>query len=172
MDEKRFWALIEAARAEMTPELSNQAEVLKQKLEALPPDEIVVFDRIFTRLRHEAHRWDLWAAAYIIEGGCSDDGFSDFTAGLIGFGREVYEAAVRDPNTLVRQPARGVDFSNEEMLYAAPQAYEAVTGEEMPDHGLPHPHEPAGERFDEATVDQKYPELAAKFGTGRDRADL
>jgi hypothetical protein len=34
----------------------------------------------------------------------------------------------------------------------------------MPDHGLVHPREPLGERWDEATVGRKYPELATKFG--------
>ena len=164
MDEPTFWTLVESAKAEATPALSNQPEILQKKLEALPPREIVEFDRIFTQLHHAAYRWDLWAAAYIIEGGCSDDGFADFRAGLIGLGRDAYYAALTDPGTLARQPTRGVDFSNEEMLYAARQAYEAVTGEEMPDHGLVHPREPRGERWDHATAAKKYPELVAKFG--------
>jgi hypothetical protein len=164
LDETTFWALVEAARAEMTPELSNQPEILQKKLEALAPSEIVEFDRIFRKLHHDAYRWNLWAAAYIIECGCSDDGFAYFRAGLIGLGREVYQAAVADPSSLVRQPARGVDFSNEEMLYAAMSAYEGVTGKEMPECDLAVPSAPAGERWDESTVANKYPELAKKFG--------
>jgi hypothetical protein len=72
---------------------------------------------------------------------------------------------VADPRSLVRQPARGVDFSQEGMLYAA-RAYETVVGDGMPDQGLTHPEEPVGERWDEADVAKKYPELAAKFGFG------
>jgi len=158
-----FWKLIEQAKAEMTPALSNQPDILQKKLEALPPPKIVEFDRMFTKLINDAYRWDLWAAAYIIEGGCSDDGFRDFRAGLIALGRDVYYAALTDPNTLARQPTRGVDFSQEGMLYAAMQAYEAVTGETLPDHELPHPEEPVGQRWEEATVAEKYPELAGKF---------
>jgi len=164
MDEPTFWMLVESAKAESTPALSNQPELLQKKLEALPPREIVAFDRIFTQLHHDAYRWDLWAAAYIIEGGCSDDGFTDFRAGLIGLGRDAYYAALADPGSLVRQPTRGVDFSHEEMNYAARRAYEAVTGEEMPDHGLLRRKDPLGERWDHATLAKKYPELAAKFG--------
>ena len=161
MDETGFWALMEAAKAETTPKLSNQPEILQ----ALPTKEIIAFDRIFTTLFFNAYRWDLWAAAYIIEGGCSDDGFMDFRAGLIGLGREAYYDALNDPNSLALQPKTGVDFSQEELLYAAGKAYEAVTGEEMPDDGLRHPREPAGERsWDEATVADKYPQLTAKFG--------
>ncbi len=166
MDESTFWAIVEAAKAESTPALSNQPEILQKRLEALPPLEIVEFDRIFTALHYNAYRWDLWAAAYIIEGGCSDDGFTDFRAGLIGLGREVYYEAVDDPSRLVRQPTQGVDFSHEAMLYAARLAYEAVTGEEMPDHGIARPEVPIGERWDTSSVGTKYPELAAKFGFG------
>jgi hypothetical protein len=158
MDEPTFWNLIESSRG------PDQPEVLQKKLEALPAGEIVEFDRLFKRLLDEAYTWDLWAAAYIIEGGCSDDGFADFRAGLIGFGREVFYAAVRDPNTLAEQPAHGVDFSVEEMAYAARRAYESITGEEMPDHDLVRHREPTGARFDHRTVDEKYPELAKKFG--------
>jgi hypothetical protein len=134
MDEQRFWALIDATRKELTPELSNQPEILRAKLEALPAEEILAFDRIFAQLLIDAYRWDLWAAAYIIEGGCGDDGFMDFRAGLIGLGEQVYRDAIRDPSTLVRQPTRGIDFSQEPMLYAASQAYETVTGKEIPNH--------------------------------------
>lgn len=164
MDEAAFWRLVEGAKAEMTPALSNQPEILQRKLEALSPSEIVEFDRIFTRLHNDAYRWDLWAAAYIIEGGCSDDGFAYFRAGLIGLGREVYYAALNDPNSLVQQPTRGVDFTQEELLYTATGAYEAVTCNEMPDHDLARPEAPAGQGWDEATVAKKYPELAEKFG--------
>jgi hypothetical protein len=164
MTEETFWRLIEEAKAERTPALSNQAEILTAKLEALSPAEIVQFDEIFEKLHAQAYRWDLWAAAFIIEGGCSDDGFADFRAGLIGLGKQVYEDAIRDPASLVRQPTKGVDFSDESMLHAAKEAYTSLTGEEMPDHDLQQPEEPIGEPWDEDTVGEKYPELAAKFG--------
>ncbi len=164
MNEEKFWHLVESAKREFTPELSNQPEVLQRQLEALAPDEIAEFGRMFEELHIKAYRWDLWAAGYIIEGGCSDDGFSDFRSGLIGLGRDVYYDALRDPNTLVRQPTRGVDFSQEELAYVAAQAYESATGNPLPESRTPHPPEPAGEPWAENTVAQKYPELAAKFG--------
>lgn len=167
MDESKFWSLVEASFAERTPALSNQPALLQKKLESLAPSEIVAFDGIFRKLHADAYRWDLWAAAYIIEGGCSDDGFIDFRAGLIGLGREVYEAALADPNSLVRQPTRGVDFSNEDMNYAAQKAYETATGEELPFTEIETREEPLGDPWDEESVGEKYPELAAKFGFGQ-----
>ena len=166
MNEAKFWELVESAKAECRPELSNQPEILQKKLEALPTKEIADFGRIFDELHAKAYRWDLWAAAYIIEGGCSDDGFTDFRAGLIGLGRQAYYDAIRDPGTLVQQPTRGVDFSQEEMNYVARQAYEAVAGNQMPDSDVRHPEEPIGQPWAEDTVAKKYPGLAAKFGFG------
>jgi hypothetical protein len=167
MDETAFWALIELAKAEMTARQFDQPEILQKKLERLPPAEILEFDRIFTKLHRDAYRWDLWAAAYIIEGGCGEDGFTDFRAGLIGLGREVYDAALQDPKSLVRQPARGVDFSQEELLYAASSAYEVVTGAPMPEHALRHPTDPLGQPWEPARLAETYPELAKKFGFRR-----
>ena len=165
MDEMAFWALMEAANAEAREQHADQAEILQKKLQTLPAEEILAFHQTFTTLCFNAYRWDLWAAAYIIGGGCGDDSFMDFRAGLIGLGRAAYYDALEDPNSLALQPKTGVDFFYEELAYAAPMAYEAVTGKEvMPDHGSRHPREPAGERWVEATVAEKYPQLATKFG--------
>jgi hypothetical protein len=164
MNEETFWKLIEEAKAKTQPELSNQPQLLRKNLEALPPEDIAEFGRIFQTLHSQAYRWDLWAAGYIIEGGCSDDGFRDFRAGLIGLGRGAYYDAIRDPGTLIRQPTRGVDFSQEELLYAADEAYSAVAGRPMPEHHVHDPDEPLGEPWDEASLAEKYPELAKKFG--------
>jgi hypothetical protein len=137
MDDATFWELIDASRAECKPASEDpddaQNVALVRLLSELPPDEIIAFDRVFRRLHAAAYTWDLWAAAFLIEGGCSDDGFKDFRSGLIGLGRKVYEDAVRDPGTLVSQPTRGVDFSNELLLYAASEAYESVAEDELPE---------------------------------------
>ena len=37
----------------------------------------------------DSYRWDLWGAAYLANGGCSDDGFDYFRGWLIGQGRKV-----------------------------------------------------------------------------------
>jgi hypothetical protein len=50
------------------------------------------------------------------------------------------------------------------MLYVAREAYLSVTGKEMPNPDVPRPREPAGQPWDEESVAEKYPELAATFG--------
>jgi hypothetical protein len=143
VDVTEFWAVIEAARAEIGYSIGDDAgdemaEALERQLGALTPGEIVDFAVEFDRLHELAHRWDVWAAAYLIMDGCSDDGFIDFRAGLIALGRGTFESVLDDPDSLaahaeVRAIAAG-DLSEdalsmEEVNYAAEQAYERVTGE-------------------------------------------
>ena len=52
-----------------------------------------------------AYRQELWGAAYLINGGCSDDGFVYFLGWLIAQGRDVYQAALPDPDSLVSHPS-------------------------------------------------------------------
>ena len=56
----------------------------------------------------EAYHWDLWGAAYLINGGCSDDGFEYFRRWLVLQGRDVFQAAVSNPDTLA-EVAEGLD---------------------------------------------------------------
>ena len=168
MDVDRFWQIVAQSRADADPNspdgnMDRQVDRLTRILSDLPPQEVVEFDRHFTTYWLNAYRWDLWAAAYIIEGGCSGDGFMDFRSWLISMGRDVYEQAMGDPESLV---VHAVDptvevCSFEEFQYVANKVY----GEPI-DHGLVHPGEPAGEPWEEDGDDLKrrFPRLWAKFG--------
>jgi len=92
MTTDQFWKIIEAARAKDTDPESVAAAV-KSTLESLSVDEVLGFDRELTKRRAESFRWDLWAVAYIANGGCSDDGFEYFRGWLIAKGRSYFEAA-------------------------------------------------------------------------------
>jgi hypothetical protein len=111
----------------------------------------------------ESYRNDLWAAAYLINGGCSDDGFTYFRGWLIAQGQQVFERALADPATLedaiVMDGAWDADL--EEFLYAARQAYEDATGVEMPERPVPE-WELRGPEWDEDSVSEMYPALYAK----------
>jgi len=66
----------------------------------LPLDEGRSFHRHFDEREDRAYTWELWAAAYIVGGGCSDDAFSDFRATLISMGRQTFERVIADPQSL------------------------------------------------------------------------
>lgn len=110
----------------------------------------------------------MWGAAYIIEGGCSDDGFTDFRSWLISRGRDVYEAALRDPESLVEVAAAdGVEATSfEEFQYVARRVYEEKTGHDMPDTGVKHAEEPTGKEWSEGGDDlsRRLPKLWTKYG--------
>jgi hypothetical protein len=58
------------------------------------------FNAHFDDCEDRAYSYELWAAAYIIGHGCSDDSFSDFRSTLISMGRETFERALEDPESL------------------------------------------------------------------------
>ena len=161
MDTSTFWGLIDTARDTAHGDVERQAEVLTELLEGLPPDEIVGFDRIFREQLAAAYRWDLWAAAYIINGGCSDDAFEYFRCWLIAQGEQVFRDALADTETLVDRAEP--DAEGESMLYAATEAYESVTGTTLSEP-IVHPSEPSGEPWEEDDLEDLLPKLWARFG--------
>ncbi len=166
MDTTAFWTLIEKSR-EGAEDCESQAERLGALLGKLKPEEIVAFDDHFASFLDKSYRWDLWAVAYIVHGGCSDDSFEYFRCWLIGQGREYYEVALKSPERAAENIELGEYAECEDLLYAASQAYEALTGkEEMPPRARSRPSTPAGTRWDEAQVQTLYPKLAKRFEFG------
>jgi hypothetical protein len=163
MDKLEFWELIADAQAMSAGDPDSQVRLLEDQLASLRPAEIVRFYDIFVEFDTLAYTSDLWAAAYIINGGCSDDGFMDFRGWLIAQGEAVYNRAVLDPESLLGVAVASEAAECESMRYVAWSAYERVIGSEMP---LPVGRKP-DITFDwyEDTVDAKYPKLAAKYFT-------
>ena len=138
-------------------------------------------DAMLTRVLDSAYRRPLWNAAYLIEGGCGDDGFMDFRAGLALLGRDVFTRAVDDPDTLADVPTvvrMGLEDTGwigaEGLHYAARNAYERVMGEtgsfdasmESAVRSMRRPDRPAGEDWDvddDAETRLRLPRLAALF---------
>jgi hypothetical protein len=161
MDLAEFWTLIGKSRA---ADCEEHAENLSELLGRKPAQEIIDFDRLFRERLDEAYRWDLWAVAYIVNGGCSDDGFEYFRSWLIGQGRAYFEAALREPERAADNARPGAEAECEDLLYAAAGAYESKTGDsDMPRARAKAPAGPAGEPWDEDGVEELYPALAKKF---------
>jgi uncharacterized protein DUF4240 len=128
----------------------------------------VEFEGHFTELRAESYSWELWGAAYLMNGGCSDDGFEYFRAWLIAQGREIFETALKDPDTLAVLASPEGEL--EDFLYVASGLYEDETGEVMPEsvvifRGMGPPDLGEGWDFDSAAeMKKRYPKLFAKYG--------
>ncbi len=96
-----FWKLIDKTRNASNGDVSKQANLLIEELVQLPLTEILAYETIMDNLLDTAYDAALWDAAEIIECGCGDDGFSDFRAWLIAQGKDVYEKAIANPESLV-----------------------------------------------------------------------
>src|SRR5262249_43197 len=104
--------MIEDAKAEAGDDSYAQARLLARSLSSLSVEEIFAFEAIFNRLHAAAYRADLWGAAYLVNGGCSDDGFDYFRAGLIALGRSAYEAALTNPDLLADYATEEIDYED------------------------------------------------------------
>jgi hypothetical protein len=173
MSEHRFWAIVNGTLSrDNDPEA--QLDALRTALEALSADDIAAFEQRFGELLERANTWDLWAAAHIIHGGCSDDDFDYFRHWLISRGRDQYETAVDNPDTLADTDLATVEDACqfENFSYVAADVWHEKTNHDRddPDSGFPFAtpsgDEPEGEPFeeDEEHLSQRLPKLWERYG--------
>ena len=163
MTEAEFWNLIEAARAE-SDDAQETAEQLGEQLSELEPETLYAFEEQLARLLERSYTWELWGVAYVLNGGCSDDGFHYFRGWLIAQGREVFERALTDPDSLVDQVEDMEEAECEDILHVATSAYREATGDypegitvNLPDLG------PSWDFDDRAEMARRYPRSVAQF---------
>lgn len=174
MPDDRFWDIIERdTRPDLDPD--DRMETMRAALRELSLEELISFEVAFRRFLNKAYTWDLWGAANVIHGGCSDDGFEYFRCWLVSRGRNAYEAAMADPDSLAELDLRptGPDgvWEFEEIYYVTLEVFEERGGDgDLRDHsgleaGLGGP-EPSGEPFDddEAHLKGRFPKLWQRFG--------
>jgi len=171
MSENDFWKTIEESRSGFWSSLRGvtqgaQEAKLKKILSKLSVQDIISFDQIFTELLYKSYTWDLWGAAYIIGGGCSDDSFDYFRNGLIASGREKFEKALEDVESLADWVQGDMRF--EGFSYVVYGVYREKTGtKDFPKHDLNHPNSPTGEEWSEDgdDLEERFPKLWAKFSS-------
>jgi hypothetical protein len=175
MDIDAYWQLVDEARARVSggagspdgeaPDGDDVAVALTALLVERGPDAAAAADLAYRRLVAAVYGWPLWGAAYLIGGGCSDDGFEYFRGWLVAQGREVFERAVADPDSLADVVDEDTDAEAEDMLGAAWRAYEELTGGGVPDvERVPQPE--LGESWDfddDVEMRARYPRLAAVY---------
>lgn len=160
MTDKEFWKLIGLISNDgEEPELGPLIDALEKSSD----EELIGFQEQFDFHHRQSYNWDLWGAAYLINGGCSDDGFDYFRAWLIAQGQQVFEAGLADPDSLAEHANE--EFSEcEEILVLACRIYRERTDDNMPltDFELPE----LGESWDfddDDEMKKRYPRLFARF---------
>ena len=174
MDRQQFWQLIESARHQASDPDDGEdvAGRAASQLATRPAEEIVAAQQVLWDLMADSYTNPLWAAAYVINGGCSDDGFDYFRGWLIAQGRETFERVVADPDALAELPvvraaaAGGFDLECEETLGIAWNAHIVATGGQLPDDAftIRYPEPDPAWNFDfgdHGEMTRRLPRLAA-----------
>ncbi len=173
MDAQRFWDIIR--KACRPGEEDDWYAALVARLAQLPPEEILAFDRQFHERTNAAYTVDLWGAAYLINGGASDDGFFYFRCWLVGMGKRVCEQALANPDSLadVVDPDREYEA---EIYSVGVAAWEERTGRSTDEYTAewdrlgPSPRgELKGERWDfddDEQIWRRLPRLARLYLEG------
>jgi Protein of unknown function (DUF4240) len=159
----QFWNIVEEVHRESGGDMDAKCELLDKRLRQLPLEEVLSFGEHFAECQNRAYNWELWAAAYIICHGCSDDSFSDFRSTLISMGREVFDKALADPQSLADMHYDAEQANYEGYQYVAHTVYEELSGGEEIYISVPHPEEPSGQNWDESKVGALFPKLAEAY---------
>lgn len=170
MDADRFWAIIKAGKAKGSDRESG--ERLATELQKLSLEDLVAFDQRFELYRLQADTYDLWAAGSLLNGlTLSDDGSQDYTAWLVSRGREAFEEALANPDSLADVSQEQVDLYGvtfQQYSYAPMDAFEANFEGNYYDHIVdidrPDRDDEPGGILDDGYVKQKLPRLHSMYG--------
>lgn len=162
MKEEEFWIIIDKSRTTANGTYQLQIGALKTILQTLNENDLVKFSNTFTALMAATYNYKLWGAAYVINGGCSDDCFDYFRQYLIAHGRDKFYATINDPESCADWIKTEEEDNWEGLQGAIYTAYKEKTGKDIPDTYRPK-MELKGEPFKEETVDKLYPKLARRF---------
>lgn len=130
MDKNIFWELIQTSYKEADWETDKQMQILKNKLSDYSQDEILKFGKIYEIYAKESEKSKLWAAAYVLNDGCSEDCFKSFRGWLISRGKEPYLNAILNPDSIIDldMPYEDDYYENEDMLSVAQMAFNEKIG--------------------------------------------
>jgi hypothetical protein len=160
IDETLFWVLIESNRIKSNDKI-DFIENISNDLENFKSSEIKRFERIFLTKYEELNRWDIWALAYIVRGGCGDDAFDYFKAWVISKGKNTFQA-IKQLKIQELKHHFDEDPQFEEILSLSESVYESKTGELMPLVKVKR-QKLIGAEWDENNIELEFPELCKLF---------
>lgn len=87
LDETVFWNIVDLS-FENTQNQDDQERFLVKEIEKLTPKQMIGFRLRTDKLLYDTYNSEMWCAGYIMNGGCSDDGFEYFRNWVISLGKE------------------------------------------------------------------------------------
>lgn len=116
MSEDLFWEII--ARAQSDTEIETCLN-LHEQLVCYSGKAIKNAGKLMRSYLNAAYREDIWALAYLLEDGCSEDAFDDFRGWMVLQGRATFEAILDAPDMFDPCHADGAQFAAGSSLQAA-----------------------------------------------------
>lgn len=131
LDENVYWNIIHKSLTN-TSDQDDQEQFLIKEIEKLSPKEMIGFRLRTDKLLYDTYNSEMWCAGYIMNGGCSDDGFEYFRNWIISRGKATYYKAKENPDNLISEVIEGQEFYEfESFWYVALRAFEHRTGKDL-----------------------------------------
>lgn len=134
LNEDLFWEIIDKS-LKNTNNQDSQEEFLIKEIGKLSPKEIIGFRLQTDKLLYDTYNSEMWCAGYIMNGGCSDDGFEYFRNWVISRGKDTYYKSKENPDYLINEVIDGEEYYDfESFWYVALDAFQNKTGKELYDY--------------------------------------
>jgi len=134
LDETLFWSIIDLS-IQNSPSEYEQEIYLVNQIEKLSTEEIIGFKLRTDKLLSETYTSEMWCAGYIMNGGCSDDGFEYFRNWIISRGKETFYSAKETPDNLISEYLENkFEYEFEGFWYVAITAFQNQTGTDLNDY--------------------------------------
>ena len=121
MDETLFWQIIEKSRDFLYDQI-KQEEYLSLYLDRFTLKEIIGFRLTTQKLIFETYNAQSWCAGTILNEGFYEAGeFESFLCLVISRGKEVYDAFRQNPDSLMSDLSKDMEFYNFDDFHSAPE---------------------------------------------------
>jgi hypothetical protein len=154
MNEDRFWELLAASK--------GSESRLKALLTKESTKNIVTFTHTFDQKHCSLNRWDVWGAGYVIAGGMGDDSFHYFKSWILGKGKECYDTAMTNPDSLAKFVEDPDECDNELLEYVMVELLEQRGIEDLRSGNTDNA--PAGTQWEEGDLEKLFPQLWKQYG--------
>jgi hypothetical protein len=134
IDEDLYWTIIDKSLKNTTDQ-DDQEQFLIKEIGSLTPKQMVGFRLRTDKLLHDTYNSEMWCAGYIMNGGCSDDGFEYFRNWVISRGKETFYKSKQKPDNLIDEVDEDLEmYEFESFWYVALEAFKQKTGKDLYDY--------------------------------------
>jgi len=134
LDEDLYWSIIDQS-LKSTSNQDDQEQFLINEISKLTPKQMIGFRLRTDKLLFDTYNSDMWCAGYIMNGGCSDDGFEYFRNWVISRGKETYYKAKENPDHLIDEVDSDLElYDFESFWYVALEAFNKKSGKDLYDY--------------------------------------